>query len=103
MALSKQIIDFKTRSRHAASLKSELNGLIKGIKKYQKERYAFWEEAVGEKIAKVAVPVKNKKGVLFVKVEDSVWRFELTRRKEEILQKLNEHSIKSSIKDIVFI
>jgi len=86
-----------------ASLKNELNGLIKGIKKYQKDRFAYWEQTVGEKIAKVAVPVKNKKGVLFVKVEDAVWRFELTRRKDEILNKINEHSKKSLIKDIVFI
>lgn len=103
MAQSRQIIDFKTRSKHSSSLKSELNGLLKGIKKYRKERFAYWEEVVGEKIAKVAVPVKNKKGVLFVKVEDAVWRFELTRRKDEILNKINEHSNKSSIKDIVFI
>lgn len=103
MAQSKQIIDFKTRSKHIVSLKNELDGLLKGIKKYQKERFAYWEEVVGEKIAKVAVPVKNKKGVLFVKVEDAVWRFELTRRKDELLTKINEQSKKSIIKDIVFI
>jgi predicted nucleic acid-binding Zn ribbon protein len=103
MAQSRQPIDFKTRTKRVASLKNELNGLIKGIKKYQKDRFAYWEQTVGEKIAKVAVPVKNKKGVLFVKVEDSVWRFELTRRKDEILNKINEHTKKSFIKDIVFI
>jgi predicted nucleic acid-binding Zn ribbon protein len=103
MAQSRQPIDFKTRTKRVASLKNELNGLIKGIKKYQKDRFAYWEQTVGEKIAKVAVPVKNKKGVLFVKVEDAVWRFELTRRKDEILNKINEHSKKSLIKDIVFI
>jgi predicted nucleic acid-binding Zn ribbon protein len=58
---------------------------------------------VGAKIAKVAVPVKNKKGVLFVKVEDSIWRFELTRSKEEIIKKVNEHLNKNVLKDIVFI
>lgn len=103
MAQSRQPIDFKTRTKRVTSLKNELNGLIKGIKKYQKDRFAYWEQTVGEKIAKVAVPVKNKKGVLFVKVEDAVWRFELTRRKDEILNKINEHSKKSLIKDIVFI
>lgn len=103
MAQSRQPIDFKTRTKRVASLKNELNGLIKGIKKYQKDRFAYWEQTVGEKIAKVAVPVKNKKGVLFVKVEDAVWRFELTRRKDEILIKINEYSKKSLIKDIVFI
>ncbi len=103
MAQSRQIIDFKTRSKRVSSLKSELNGLLKGIKRSRRDRFSFWEEAVGVKIAKVADPVKNKKGVLFVKVEDSVWRFELTRRKNEILTKINELSNKNFIKDIVFI
>jgi predicted nucleic acid-binding Zn ribbon protein len=103
MVQSKQPIDFRERSQHQSVLGIEIDELVKGIKKYQKAKFKFWEEVVGEKIAGVAVPVKNKKGVLFVKVEDSVWRFELTRRKEEILVKVNEHSNKNSIKDIVFI
>ena len=58
---------------------------------------------MGEKISNVAVPVSNKKGVLFVKVRDSIWRFELTRRKDEIILKINKHLKKNSIRDIVFI
>lgn len=103
MAQSKQPIDFKERKQHQSVLGSEIDELMRGMKKYQKEKFKFWEEVVGEKIANVAVPVKNKKGVLFVKVEDSVWRFELTRRKEEIISKINEHSNKNTLKDIVFI
>lgn len=103
MAQSRQIVDIKSRTKRVASLKSELNSLLRGIKKFQKEKFSYWEEAVGEKISKVAVPVKNKKGVLFVKVEDAVWRFELTRRKEEILNRINQKLNKSTLKDIVFI
>jgi predicted nucleic acid-binding Zn ribbon protein len=103
MAQYKKPIDFKKRSQRRSTLKDEVNELLKGVKKYQKAKYAYWEEVVGEKIGKVAVPVKNKKGVLFVKVEDSVWRFELTRRKEELITKINGHSNKNAIKDIVFI
>jgi hypothetical protein len=58
---------------------------------------------VGEKRARVAIPIKNKKGVLFVKVEDAVWRFELTKRKDELIDKVNLHLKKNTIKDIVFI
>ncbi len=58
---------------------------------------------VGEKISKIAVPVKNKNGVLFIKVEDAIWRFELSRRKEELIQKINEHLKKNVFKEIVFI
>lgn len=103
MAQSKQPIDFKLRTQHQSKLGDEVGDLISGIKKYQKARFKFWEAVVGDKIANVAVPVKNKKGVLFVKVEDSVWRFELTRRKDEIISKINEHSNKNTLKDIVFI
>jgi len=103
MEQQKQSINFRTHSQQLSNLKYEINELVKGIKNFQKERFAFWEEVVGEKISKVAVPVKNKKGVLFVKVEDSIWRFELTRSKEEIIIKINEHLNKNSIRDIVFI
>jgi predicted nucleic acid-binding Zn ribbon protein len=103
MAQRKQPIDFKIRTKHQSLLRNEINELIKGVKKYQKEKFIYWEEVVGEKISNVAVPVKNKKGVLFVKVQDSVWRFELTRRKDEIISKINKHSKKNLIKDIVFI
>ena len=103
MAQSRHPVDFNKRSQRRSLLKDEVNELLKGVKKYQKAKYAYWEEVVGEKIGKVAVPVKNKKGVLFVKVEDSVWRFELTRRKTELISKINEYSNKIKIKDIVFI
>ncbi|RPI19388.1 MAG: DUF721 domain-containing protein [Ignavibacteriae bacterium] len=103
MERKKQPVDLAERTKSTAPLKKELDGLLKGIKRYQKQRYAFWESVVGEKIAKVAMPIKNKKGVLFVKVEDAVWRFELTKRKDEIIEKVNLHLKKNTIKDIVFI
>ena len=96
-------INFKRHSNKQSDLQAEIQGLLKSVKTYQKERFSFWEEVVGEKIAAVAVPVKNKKGVLLVKVQDAVWKFELTRRKEEIHKMINEHLKKNLIKDIVFI
>lgn len=103
MELQKPSINFKAHSRAQTTLKAEINGLVKGIRSFQKQQFSFWEEVVGARIAKVAVPVRNKKGILFVKVEDAVWRFELTRSKEEIVKKINEHLNKNTIKDIVFI
>jgi predicted nucleic acid-binding Zn ribbon protein len=96
-------INYRAHSHKQSDLQSEIQDLLKGIKTYQKEKFSFWEEVVGEKIAGVAVPVKNKKGVLIVKVRDAVWKFELTRRKEEILKMINGHFKKSLVKDIVFI
>jgi predicted nucleic acid-binding Zn ribbon protein len=103
MEQQKPSFNFRNHSRRQSTLKSEVNELVRGIKNIQKQQFSFWEEVVGAKIAKVAVPVKNKKGVLFVKVEDSIWRFELTRSKEEIIKKVNEHLNKNVLKDIVFI
>lgn len=100
-----QPLTAKLKEHHqgVSSLKKEINDLLKGIKDESKRKYAFWEEVMGEKIAKVARPVKNKKGVLYIKVEDATWRFELARRKSEIQERLNEYYKKSLIKDIVFI
>jgi predicted nucleic acid-binding Zn ribbon protein len=103
MERQKPPINYKTRSGLQTTLKFEVNELVKGLRNFQKQQFSFWEDVVGARIAKVAVPVKNKKGVLFVKVEDAVWRFELTRSKEEIIKKINEHLNKNTIKDIVFI
>jgi predicted nucleic acid-binding Zn ribbon protein len=103
MERQKSSLDFKTHSQSQSLLKNELNILLKGVKDLRKERFAFWEEVVGGRISNVAIPVKNKKGVLFVKVQDAVWRFELTRNKDEIIKKINEYLNKNTIKDIVFI
>jgi hypothetical protein len=103
MERRKLSIKFKEHSLKQSSISSEISELIDGIKTLQKEKYLFWEETVGRKISKVAVPVKEKKGVLFIKVQDSIWRFELVRRKDELIAKINEHLKKNSIKDIVFI
>ncbi len=103
MAQQKLFSNIKSHSQHQSSLNSEVSSLLKGLKNERKEKFAFWDNTMGKKISKVAVPVKNKKGVLFVKVEDSIWRFELARNKDEIIKKLNDHFQKNTIKDIVFI
>ena len=100
MVLQKKIPDYNKRTQKQSALGDEVTRLIKGVKNARRSKFVFWEEVVGEKIAKIAVPVKNKNGVLFVKVEDSVWRFELSRRKEELILKINEQLKKSIFKEI---
>jgi DNA-binding IclR family transcriptional regulator len=96
-------INYKIHTKKPAALNSEISELLNNLKNIQKDKYAFWYDAVGEKIAKVAVPVYNKKGVLMVRVEDSVWRFELTRRKPEIIENVNKNlNSNNKIKDIIF-
>jgi predicted nucleic acid-binding Zn ribbon protein len=96
-------IDYKTRRQKQSQLAKEISSLIGDVKKEEKKRFAFWYKAVGEQISKAAIPVMNRKGVLLVKVQDSVWRFELTRRKDEILENINQYLKEDKkIKDIVF-
>jgi len=96
-----------TRSKNRVSsqspLKKEIEFVLKGINEKRKKEFSFWEQLMGEKIAKVATPVKNKNGILFIKVQDATWRFELARRKQEIIDLINRHVEKNFIKDIVFI
>jgi predicted nucleic acid-binding Zn ribbon protein len=103
MGLQKKIPDYNKHTQKQSPLGDEINKLIKGVKSIRRSKFVFWEEVVGEKIARIAIPVKNKNGVLFVKVEDSVWRFELSRRKEELVSKINEQLKKCVYKEIVFI
>ncbi len=62
----------------------------------------YWESAVGEEIAANAKPLKVVKGILFVKVDDNVWRNELQYFKNEIMEKLNNKIGKKTISDIKF-
>ena len=103
MEQQKLYSDLKHHSQRQSALNSEISDLLNGLKNRKNERFAFWESVMGKKISKVAVPVRNKKGVLFVKGQDSIWRFELARNKDEIIKKLNEHLKKNSVKDLVFI
>lgn len=96
-------MDYKARTKKPAGLSSEIENILGGLKEKKRKRYSYWSEAVGETIAKAATPVYSKNGVLMVKVEDPVWRFELTRRKEELLECVNKKAKKNNqYKDIIF-
>ena len=61
-----------------------------------------WDEVVGEQIARVARPQRIENGVLFVSVSSAPWRAELTLKRTEIIQKLNEAAGGGVLKDIRF-
>lgn len=75
-----------------------------GIKSKLREQDVFtlWDQAVGERIAQVAKPVRISRGTLFVSVKTSAWRNELNMRKREILVRLNEILAGEIVKDIKF-
>lgn len=104
-------IDTKTRLNKTICLKDELDDFMKYIgldaKMHELKILKVWTECVGETIAKFSTPVEVRKSKLFVSVENSVWRYELSSRKSEIIEKLNESLNPSKkrkiIKEIVFI
>lgn len=62
-------------------------GIAGRLREY--EAVTRWEAIVGERIARVARPLRVEKGVLVVNVESAPWRAELTLRRREILAKIN--------------
>ena len=64
--------------------------------------WKLWDGVVGKKIAKHARPFSIKKGVLLVKVTDSIWLQELEFKTEEIKEKLNNMLQSKVVKKIRF-
>jgi predicted nucleic acid-binding Zn ribbon protein len=59
-----------------------------------------WPEIVGEKVAAVTIPEKLDRGILTVRVTSSVWKYELTMRKAEILRKIHAKYGDLSVREI---
>ena len=73
-------------------------GMEKTAKKY--EAITRWEEIVGEQVAAVTKPERVSNGTLIVKVTSSVWKYELTMRKAEILKKIHQVTGSLEIEEI---
>ena len=61
-----------------------------------------WDDIVGAQIGRVAKPQRIEKGILFVAVASAPWRAELSMRRREIVQKINDSVGKRVILDIRF-
>lgn len=97
------MIDLKERTKKPAALDVEISNILGIYKKEKKKRFAFWNDAVGEKIAQIAWPTFKKHEILFVKVQDSTWRFVLSQQKDELIQSINKNLKEDKkIKDIIF-
>ena len=92
-----------TSIKTIGSAMDELIGSL-GIQKKLQEYGAvlYWEQAVGERIAARTTATRITQGVLFVHVQTSTWRNELTLRKKEIIDKLNLLVGIEAVKDIKF-
>lgn len=61
-----------------------------------------WSEIVGEQIARVAVPERMERGILFVAVTSPTWRTELSLRRMEIRERINTALRQDVVKEIRF-
>ncbi|MFT6167542.1 MAG: putative nucleic acid-binding Zn ribbon protein [Vicingaceae bacterium] len=59
-----------------------------------------WEELVGKMIANHTQEIYFNKGVLFVRLDSSTLRQELSYVKSDLIQRLNEKAGKVMVKDI---
>ena len=64
--------------------------------------WKLWDGVVGKRIAQHARPSWIKKGVLLIKVTDSVWVQELEFKAETIKERLNKNLQREAIKRIRF-
>ncbi len=89
------------------NLRNELDEFMEYIglseKMQEMKILKVWNECVGETISKFSKPVDIKKNKLYVSVESAVWRYELSARKIEILERVNENLKNKVLKDIIFV
>ena len=62
--------------------------------------WKLWDGVVGKKVAEHARPFSIKKGILLVKVTDSIWLQELEFKTEGIKERLNSKLQRKAIKKI---
>jgi predicted nucleic acid-binding Zn ribbon protein len=61
-----------------------------------------WPRIVGEKIASATVAEKLDKGILTVRVKNTVWRYELTMQKASIIEKIAAEYGAGLVRDILW-
>lgn len=68
----------------------------------EQEPLFLWEDAVGERIARLASPLRVREGIVFVEVKSHVLAQELSLLKEEYIRKLNRLLGEERVRDIRF-
>jgi len=77
-----------------------LHDLELGARVKESEPIVHWEKIVGARIAAISKPEKVQRGVLIVKVSDPVWRYELSLRKQDVIQRIHTVTGSTDIKEI---
>jgi len=96
----------KIQQKPVKSIEIAIDELVNnlGIKNKLKELDAvvYWDSVVGKQISKMTTATRIINGVLFVNVKTSTWRNELSMRKKDIIDKLNNFIGIEIVKDIKF-
>lgn len=86
---------------------SIISALIKNLgfekKLSELDAVKFWEEIVGEKIARESTALKISDGRLYVRVPDPAWRQQLVYLKQEFIAAINARMGKAVVKDIYLV
>lgn len=73
---------------------AEITGQLGITAKLEENKtFLIWGESVGEDIAKNTQPAYIANGILFIYTTSPVWAHQLTIKKNELLEKLNERLI----------
>src|SRR6266478_3429196 len=92
------------RDSEVSPLADPLAHLLRRIDPEQRlhayELWRFWDDVVGEQIARQAQPARLRNAVLFVTVASHVWMQELQFLKNDIRARLNERLGAALIEDI---
>jgi hypothetical protein len=99
----------RRRSRSSDALKttrSVLSGILDDLgiaNKIEQHRiWLVWEDAVGEQIAKNAIPARIRNNVLEIKVAHAVWMQQLQLLKPRLIEQINKHLGDTPITDLYF-
>ena len=94
------------RKSNESTLKEAIDRLLKVYKLEDKLREVevlkSWEELMGRAVALRTKEIYIDNQVLYVKMDSSVLRDELSRAKSKIKEKINEKAGKELIKDVWF-
>jgi hypothetical protein len=69
---------------------------------HEQEPLFLWEEAVGKRVARLALPLRVREGIIFVEVGSHVLAQELSLLKDEYVRKLNKLLGEERVRDIRF-
>ena len=90
---------------HIKEILSDIVGSLKKDKKrgVSEKLIDAWREISGEKISAHTLPYKFKNKILYIKVDESTWAYELSQKyKALLINKINSNLKEQIIGDLIF-